>query len=99
MDAGVVKDKRLRIGIAMLRQTFNRAAGIKLIWIPTHLVVVDALTKIVCVAVLVAAIGCRIVKFPPPVRKTAFSLAAAGIPTAKGQEDGIVQYIRQRYRR
>ena len=93
MDAGVVKDKRLRIVIAMLRQTFNRAARIKLIWIPTHLMVADALTKIVCVAVLVAAIGCRIVKFPPPVRKTVFSLAAAGIPTAKGQEDRVVKYI------
>jgi hypothetical protein len=92
-DAGVVKDKRLRIVIAILRQTFNRAAGIRLVWIPTHLMVADALTKLVCVAVLVAAIGARIVKFPPPVRKTAFTLAAAGIPTARGQGDRIVKFI------
>ena len=93
MDAGVVKDKRLRIVIAMLRQTFNQAARVRLVWIPTHLMVADALTKIVCVMVIIAAMGCRMVKFPPPVRKTAFSLAAiANIPLAKGQGNQLVKY-------
>jgi hypothetical protein len=91
-DSGVVKDKRLRIVIAMLRQTFDKAAGIRLVWIPTHLMVADALTKLVCVMVLIAAIGGRVAKFPPPVRKASFAYTAAGLlPTAKGQHELILR--------
>ena len=50
-DAGAVADKRLRIVIAMLRQTVHDVAlrgkhSVSIEWVPTHKMVADALTKI-----------------------------------------------------
>jgi hypothetical protein len=45
-DAGTVQDKRLRIVVSALRQVFgDPSRGLTLRWVPTHLMVPDALTK------------------------------------------------------
>ena len=43
--AGQIQDKRLRIVIAMLRQTCDIEPSVTIEWTPTHLMVADPLTK------------------------------------------------------
>ena len=45
-DAGQIQDKRLRIVISMLRQTLEIESFLTIRWLPTHLMVADALTKL-----------------------------------------------------
>ena len=45
-DAGQIQDKRLRIVIAMLRQTLELEPHVRVKWIPTHMMVADPLTKL-----------------------------------------------------
>ena len=51
-DAGVVADKRLRIVVSMLRESFGLPHSV-LRWIPTHTMVADALTKVMGATVLI----------------------------------------------
>ena len=45
-DAGQIQDKRLRIVMSMLRQTLEIESFLTVRWLPTHLTVADALTKL-----------------------------------------------------
>ena len=68
-DAGQIQDKRLRIVIAMLRQTCEIEPSVTVRWVPTHLMVADALTKTGLDLVLIRAFLCACVCFPAPKPK------------------------------
>jgi len=87
-DAGAVQDKRLRIVIAMLRQTVHELSlrGKHLVtveWVPTHLMVADALTKIMDRAMLRAFL-----------KATAFSVVCARPRKAVASALAVVSQLR-----
>ena len=67
-DAGVVADKRLRIVVSMLRESFGLPHSV-LRWIPTHTMVADALTKIMEAGILMSFMSGRDYKFTAPTPK------------------------------
>ncbi|CAK0854411.1 unnamed protein product [Prorocentrum cordatum] len=68
-DAGVVQDKRLRIVVSFLRETFAPAAAI-LRWIPTRGIVAGALAKVMRAGLLMAFMSGRDVGFSVPAPKS-----------------------------
>ncbi len=78
-DTGVIQDKRLRIVVCMLRETVARTVDkVTLKWIPTWLMLADALTKFVLGAAVRAAMGCRPYA-PQPLTKRGASLGLAAL--------------------
>ena len=82
-DSGVVKDKRLRIVASMLRELFGENST-KLQWIPTNMMAADALTKAMCVAVLVAFMKATRATFPP-AKRTALQALALSLAAGKSR--------------
>ena len=70
-DSGAVKDKRLRIVIAMLREVLEIEPWVKILWISTNRMFADGLTKIdsPLVPLLDGFMQASAVKFPPSARK------------------------------
>ena len=68
-DAGQIQDKRLRIVIAMLRQTCEIEPSVTIRWVPTHLMVADPLTKLGLDPALFRAFLASCVCSPAPVPK------------------------------
>ena len=95
-DAGQIQDKRLRIVIAMLRQTCEIEPSVTVRWVPTHLMVADALTKLgLDVTLIKAFLGSRLCvptpKPKPKLKKPATTIdesnmvmTSQGAPTALG---------------
>jgi hypothetical protein len=89
-DVRQVEDRRLRIVIAALRQTFQEAWGAFIGWVPTWLMAADPLTKIMDSAILQAVIGAAsfVATVPPNKRNTAAAVIIAGnLPAAKAQDE------------
>ena len=72
-DSGAVKDKRLRIVIAMLREVLEIEPWTKILWISTNRMFADALTKIDSPLTFLVEgfMHAAPVRFPPTARKTA----------------------------
>ena len=70
-DSGAVKDKRLRIVIAMLREVLEIEPWVKILWISTNRMFADGLTKIdsPLVPLIDGFMQASAVKFPPGARK------------------------------
>lgn len=86
-DAGQVADKRLRIVVSMLRESFTEDENdelyenAKLHWIPTTHMVCDALTKVMCTLMLVAFMMSKRFEVPAATGKRR-TLRAAEVLTA-----------------
>ena len=70
-DSGAVKDKRLRIVIAMLREVLEIEPWVKILWISTNRMFADGLTQIdsPLVPLIDGFMQASAVKFPPCARK------------------------------
>ena len=70
-DSGAVKDKRLRIVIAMLREVLEIEPWTRILWISTNRMFADALTKIDSPLTFLVEgfMHAAAVRFPPTARK------------------------------
>lgn len=66
-DSGMVKDKRLRIVVAAIRQEISSGHGISLKWVPAWAMLADPLTKAMVVVALICAMASRCHKFDQPL--------------------------------
>ena len=73
VDSGAVKDKRLRIVIAMLREVLEIEPWVKILWIPTNRMFADGLTKVDSPLVFLVEgfMHAAVVEFPAATKRRA----------------------------